>query len=383
MNILDQIKQKDEVKSEYSPPEDKSKKNDLLLLIAGCFSVLFSMSVILQFYSNSENSIYLVIGLGAFLLPVLIFNERYKVRSIIGIAQYYKEYKRLTIIKVFIPLVTVLISLTSVYGLYTGLDTMIDIKEASNTKDPRILLIDHQIDSLNRVQNFTLDSIVKASNPFIKENVDRLSKEIDQLNRRQIEDKKILLEKLEEQDDKLTDLKKELSTDIRNEIKGLQLEKDKILSIGNKSTDNAGVLKIALALLAFITELVIIGTAMSKGFDLYQYTREKSNYDLEYNSEIEKTRKELLEKPHVKRLVEYINVLEMIYSLNYEEITKKNIETVTALRGKKYTPKEVTEFRTLLLELGILSKHGNHRTSLDVTLEESKLRLDNFFSKIK
>lgn len=362
----------------YKPPT--LNESSLLLKICSVFSILFSLTTITQLYTATTPILFIGV-LCVFLLTILIFNEKYKVSSIVNATKQYQKEGKLNFMYTVIAITTLLISLSSVYGLYTGIDKIVDlnsieVNQPQNTTKTKI-------DSLNNLLLYKTDSLAIESNKIANENIIAYTKDRSKLGYYDKEEKAELTEKINNERLKLDKTKKDIEVYLNKEISILTELERKMKTIDNKGNNNANLIKMALAILALITELVIVGSAINKGSNVIKYEKDLEEYNSKFNIMITKKKKELLSKPHIKKMLDYISILEMLYDLNTDEITKKSIEDITELKGRKYTVKEVDDFRTIAIQLNILTLQSNNKTRISMEFEEAKETIDKYFSKIK
>jgi len=358
----------------YNPPI-YSNSNNTLLIISGVFSIIFSMSTLSQLYS--ESSIIANIVLGVFLLTILIFNERYKVQSIISIGKDYKQGK-IKITSIIVALITVLISLSSVYGLYTGVDKIVNYnnikQEQSRINSDNTVYID----SLNNLLLYKIDSLALASNPIVKKNIEDLENVLKKTYRAsQIEQ---LNDQISKEKEKINSSKQSIEKHIKDKL--LQANKVDKAIVDSTSSTNFDYIKIGLSLLALITEMVIISLSFFYGYNKIEFEKMLEDYNIRFNEAIRAKRKELLSKPQIKKMLEYITLLELLGDLRTSELVKKDIEDVSELMGRRYSVKEVNDFRNTMIQLEIFETTSNNKVRLSQSIDEARVTLDTFFSKL-
>ena len=376
LSILNRLKDlKDKTKGqdslEYNPPV-LTNNNKILLYVCGGFSIIFSMTTLIQLYSPTL-SIYIFIGLAIFLLTILIFNEKYKVESLTSLGGQF------TTTSLIIGCITLTVSLSSVYGLYTGIDTIVDLNEAKGVKEVND---NPKIDSLNNLMLYKLDSLAYSSNPLIQEKIDDYNRRLAKTTRYEVEEKEKWSSKIDEEKIKLEEYKQTIKSHLQTQINKEEKIDNLSSNINTKTKNNSSIIMIALTIFSLITEIVIVGVSISAGKSHKIYEEELEKYDEEYNRKVKEEQKKIESSPHIKKLLDYVGLLTLLYDLDSKEISKKTIEEVSILRGRRYSSSEIDEFRGLLIKLNILEVTHN-KTRLVMDLQESIDVLDNLFSKVQ
>jgi hypothetical protein len=382
MSILNTLKERQKVNEPELVKPVKSENNKWLLLIASIFSVIFSMSLLSQFISNSLFSLGVVIVIGGFLAILLIFNEKYKVNSITKIGEHWSEFKNVPVGYLLVAFLTTGISLSSAYGLYTLLVTVVNDNKESSVGFLKSQSINRQIDSLNNLSLYKVDSLVNQANPLLNQNIVRLEIELNNSNRYESDKKERLLGLIKEETNKLDLLKTQMKANFTLSIKELKEEKSKLDLTDQSNTTNFLLIGAFLCVLVLIVEVTIISIAFTNGIYNTKFKSELAEYDRKLEEDKQKKYKELMSNPITKKFLLYVEVLKYLYSFYKEDLTKKNIEAAFKLKTDKFTRNEAEEFRVLLLNLDILERYNNNKTGFNKSKDEALEILDTCFTKM-
>lgn len=253
---------------------EKPKSNNLVLVLLSIFSVLFGCSNLLILEEVNVFTGLLV------LLTLIIYsiNEYYKSNSI-----FNYSLKRNSVFLI-IGVITILISLTSIYGIYQVIDRF-----AISKKE-----VDYEvkIDSVKRLINSTYaDSLVRLQNSDL------------QYNKKNRDSIQVVLSLA----------KKKIQDNLELEIKSLQskqLSVNKNLQLDyQKKESNKKIVLFFFLLIVFMVEIGIIVLSYNKGLSYKDYYNRKEKY--------EKNHKVWLESKLAKSLRDYISALNFTYT-NYQ-----------------------------------------------------------------
>jgi len=308
----------------------KPKKYSFLLILFSFFSVVFGCSNLLILEEFNFFTFIVII----FTLLIYIINEYYKSYGVFKFVETNKY------VYLFICIVCVFISLTSVYGVYQIMDTYSIQKKQITYK--------REIDSLyNKINSNYIDSLVK-------------------LNNQELYSTKKMSDSLKQQ---LSLKKQKIEEDIYKEIERYKtLEKQEninnSLSYMKKSKIKDIVLYFLISIV-FIVESCIIALSYQSGVVYKQYLLDLEEYN--------KRNKELLESKIGRQFQEYIEAIKYIYSL-YE------VHDVFVRNKFTFIKNNKSEFIDLLESLKIISDDRNSK--ILVTEKEALEIIDKHFSKL-
>jgi hypothetical protein len=355
----------------------------VVLKLFSTFSVIFSIT--LMDIINKDNILLFGIVF-IFFTVVIILNEKVK-------TDFLQKYFNLKKPKhLLLGLVSVFVSLTSIYGIYNVIykNIKFDVVYTENdVEDSKRISYVQEIDSLNNKKTILFNSIKNR----IKENIESAKdKKISSSAREAIETNNTILNRQDSLDivnieKKIAKKEKELNQYIKTTIEN----KNKVLENSNFNTE---VLAYILSLLSLIVELVIISVCYVIGnkqriynSKLEEYLKGKQSYEKKVHDLILKSQ-ESIEFLKIKDIVSVIfsskNVNDTFYlkdmfnignSLNVTNEASKRyyaiLETIGTIGGQKKGKKIViTEKDTIeKLDMYYTERIKNKVSEIEITYE--------------
>jgi hypothetical protein len=355
----------------------------VVLKLFSAFSVIFSIT--LMDIINKDNILLFGIVF-IFFTVVIILNEKVK-------TDFLQKYFNLKKPKhLLLGLVSVFVSLTSIYGIYNVIykNIKFDVVYTENdVEDSKRISYVQEIDSLNNKKTILFNSIKNR----IKENIESAKdKKISSSAREAIETNNTILNRQDSLDivnieKKIAKKEKELNQYIKTTIEN----KNKVLENSNFNTE---VLAYILSLLSLIVELVIISVCYVIGnkqriynSKLEEYLKGKQSYEKKVHDLILKSQ-ESIEFLKIKDIVSVIfsskNVNDTFYlkdmfnignSLNVTNEASKRyyaiLETIGTIGGQKKGKKIViTEKDTIeKLDMYYTERIKNKVSEIEITYE--------------
>jgi hypothetical protein len=355
----------------------------VVLKLFSTFSVIFSIT--LMDIINKDNILLFGIVF-IFFTVVIILNEKVK-------TDFLQKYFNLKKPKhLLLGLVSIFVSLTSIYGIYNVIYKNIKfdvVYTENNVEDSKRISYVQEIDSLNNKKTILFNSIKKR----IEENKESAKdKKISSSAREAIENNNTILNRQDSLDivnieKKIVEKEKELNQYIKTTIEN----KYKVLENSNFNTE---VLAYILSLLSLIVELVIISVCYVIGnkqriynSKLEEYLKGKQSYEKKVHDLILKSQ-ESIEFLKIKDIVSVIfsskNVNDTFYlkdmfnignSLNVTNEASKRyyaiLETIGTIGGQKKGKKIViTEKDTIeKLDMYYTERIKNKVSEIEITYE--------------
>lgn len=341
--------------------------------IASVFSVLFSLSIVVELSNIVEGSVMFILGI--FTVIFLLLNERIKV---VEIKKFYAGNK-----KAVVPfLITFMISLAlSSIGIYFWVNKTIDIKNQSNTEYvTKIAEINK--DYNNQINNLKVSNVFEGTTEYKD-----LHESLQYWKTRRpanLEERNLIRENIQTIESKISDAKLVFNTSLENQIAELkQLQSNDISIVENSNNnivstiDSNNQITIIFLIMIVLTELgiVILNKDVAKIENRFE---ELTNTKLANNYLI--GRKVLISLYLSANKQGTVNMLQALYSPVINKLTWSD--------EKKWS--ETKKLYNMLINVGILSdgkvrvRNGKQIMYNNIELPENKaLKIfDNYYDKI-
>jgi hypothetical protein len=323
--LIEQLK---EIKNnnKISKPTEP-KLNRVLLTTLSFFSICFGC---FNFLIIDDINIFTIITI-VFGVVFYTMNEYFKDNKII---EYSKNRSSSSLV---VAIITILISLTSIYGIFQTLEKYTVVK-------PKEVSYKVQIDSLNKVSDSNY-----ADSVIILQNRELYSRKQSDSVKRVISMKK-----------------DEILKRIKSDISSLKAkEKSENITL-NKEYDTKSSSKFIVILflifMVLIVEISIVNLCYSHGINLTSYNKLLSDYNREQSK--------IFETPEGKRFISFLTGLNYIYSAS--DIGGKFYKTKF-----KHLGNQSDDFSNLLVQLNIVDN-----TNILMNKQEAIKALDNYFYSI-